>query len=87
MQDLQTVGIILIGQLGKDAVLAKNFKGSDLLETYLMTARKAKNIVGGRFVMLECLEIEKVVGFYIKNGFQLLQCDERDRYMQMIRRL
>ena len=81
------VGIILIGQFGKDSKLAKNITGKVLLEICLRTVKKAKNVVGGRFVMLECMEIENVVEFYKANGFQLLQFDERDKFLQMIRRL
>jgi len=86
-KDVKAVGIILIGQFGKDCNLAKNIKGKDLLEICLRTIKKAKNIVGGRFVMLECLDVQQVVSFYKTNGFQPLQFDENDKYLQMVRRL
>ena len=58
-----------------------------MLEICLRTIKKSKNVVGGRFVMLECLGIGKVVEFYKASGFLPLQFDERDKYLQMIRRL
>lgn len=86
-KDVQAVGIILIGQFGKDAEKSKNMNGNELLEICLRTIERAKDIIGGRFIMLECLDIDKVVKFYSENGFQYLQLDKRDRYIQMVRRI
>jgi len=86
-KDIKAVGIVLIGQFGKDMELAKDITGKILLDICIESIYEAQDIVGGRFVMLECLDIEKVVEFYKTNGFQALQFDERDKYLQMIRRL
>ena len=86
-KDVQAVGIIMIGQFGKDQKYAEHIKGTQLLDICLEAVYKAQDIAGGRFVMLECLEIPQVVSFYEKNGFVLLQRDEKDKYLQMIRRL
>ena len=71
-KDVDAVGIILIGQLGKDYIFAKEIKDNELLDICLRTIKKAKNIIGSRFVMLECLNIDKVVSFYKENGFDFL---------------
>ena len=86
-KDVRAVGIILIGQFGKDCVLAKHVRGVELLDICMRTIKRVKNIIGGRFVMLECLDVKSVVSFYETNGFKLLQVDDRDKYLQMIRRL
>ena len=86
-KDIKATGIVLIGQFGKDCVFAGKVSGERLLNTCLETVYKSQEIVGGRFVMLECLEVPQVISFYEKNGFVLLQKDERDKYLQMIRRL
>lgn len=86
-KDIQAVGIILIGQFGKDAVLAKKVDGGSLLDLCMGTVYKAQEIVGGRFVLLECQNNEKVVSFYERQGFKSLQYDESDKYLQMVRRL
>ena len=86
-KDVQAVGIILIGQFGKDSILAKDIDGASLFGLCLQTVRKAQNIIGGRFVLLECHDIEKVISFYAKHGFISLQHDETDNYLQMVRRL
>jgi len=86
-KDVDAAGIILIGQFGKDCDIAHSISGSILLNTCMETIYAAQNLVGGRFVMLECHDIDKVVSFYTANGFQRLQYDPRDKYLQMIRRL
>jgi hypothetical protein len=86
-KDIRAVGIILIGQFGKDTELAKDIDGGHLLDICIETVYTAQKIVGGRFVLLECQEIDKIVSFYEKNGFKPLQYDENDKYLQMVRRL
>ena len=85
--DIKAVGIMLIGQFGKDSEKPGTLTGNDLLSLCFQKIKMAKNIIGGRFVMLECLEIPQVVTFYEKNDFVKLQKDEKDKYIQMIRRL
>ena len=86
-KDVNAVGIVLIGQLGKDSEKAKGLSGIQLLNMCIEAVCKVQEIIGGRFVMLECQDITKVVEFYKKNGFQFLQFDEKDKYLQMVRRL
>ena len=86
-KDSSAVGIILIGQFGKDKVLAKDIDGSKLFDICIDVIYQAQTIVGGRFVMLECQDIESVISFYKRKGFMFLQYDERDKYLQMVRRL
>ena len=86
-KDIRAVGITLIGQFGKDSELAKDIDGGTLFNICIETVYKAHKIVGGRFVMLECRDIENVVSFYKRHGFEPLQYDATDNYMQMIRRL
>ena len=85
--DIQSVGVILIGQFGKDLVTAKDIEGKILFDICIETVYMAHKIIGGRFVLLECRDIEKIVLFYKRNGFQSLQYDENDKYLQMVRRL
>jgi len=81
------VAIVLIGQLGKDEAVAKDVSGRDLLGLCMEIVRQVKNLIGGRYVLIECHEIEKVVGFYSANNFTKLQLDKDDNYLQMVRRL
>jgi hypothetical protein len=86
-RDIGAVGIILIGQFGKDKELAKEVDGKHLFDICMETVYRAQRIIGGRFVLLECREIEKVVSFYSRQGFESLQYDKSDKYLQMVRRL
>jgi hypothetical protein len=38
-------------------------------------------------VLIECRDIGKVTEFYRGNGFELLQTDKSDNYLQMVRHL
>jgi len=86
-KDIQAVGIILIGQFGKDSMLAKDIDGGKLFDICLNTVYQAQKLIGGRFVLLECRSIDKVISFYDKKGFKSLQYDNNDKYLQMVRRL
>jgi len=86
-KEIQAVGIILIGQFGKDAEIAKDIEGGYLFDLCIETVYKAQKIIGGRFVLLECQDNEKVISFYTCQGFESLQYDETDKYLQMVRRL
>jgi hypothetical protein len=86
-KEVQAVGVVMIGQFGKDACLAKDVSGGTLLEICIETIYRVQSLVGGRAVMLECHDFPKVVEFYRRNGFEILQFDNRDRYLQMVRLL
>ena len=86
-KDIRAVGIVLIGQFGKDHTKAKHIDGDYLFSICMETVYWVQDLIGGRFVMLECHEIEKIVEFYQRQGFESLQYDESDKYLQMIRRL
>ncbi|MCL1986720.1 MAG: hypothetical protein FWG64_01945 [Firmicutes bacterium] len=85
-KSVQSVGITLIGQLGKDLNLGKNISGAYLLDECLSAIIDVQRIVGGRYTMLECAEIPKVVEFYRNNGFEVLQRAD-DKYLRMVKKL
>jgi hypothetical protein len=86
---VKSVGIVLIGQFGKDEVLAKDVAGKLLFEKCIKTVYNAQRIVGGRFVMLECLDIDKIVSFYGDAAFEFkrFQQSENGKYLQLIKKL
>jgi len=86
-KEVKGVAIILIGQFGKDENIAKNVSGKDLVDLCLEKIYQVNTLIGGRYVLIECQDIDKVIGFYRNNGFELLQTDKSDKYLQMIRRL
>jgi hypothetical protein len=86
-KNVNSVAVMLIGQFGKDELLAKNIDGSIFLDICLGIIGNAQNLIGGRIVLIECLPIEKIVSFYSKSGFRFLQYDKNDKYAQMVRLL
>lgn len=76
----------LIGQLGKNYYNEYNklISGDVLLKMACDKIREAQEILGGRFVYLECEDKDKLKEFYEDNGFvcfgkRNLEKDERDK--------
>ncbi len=65
--------IYLIGQLGKNEVFWNEINGSYLLESAISNIYDAYEVVGGRAVLIETLNNEKLIKFYTENGFKYLQ--------------
>jgi hypothetical protein len=86
-KEVKGVAIALIGQFGKDERTAKDVPGKDLLDLCMDKIRQVHTLIGGRYVLIECRDIGKVTEFYRGNGFELLQADKSDNYLQMVRRL
>lgn len=93
------IALPLIGQLGKNYNNGydKLISGDILLKFALNKIKATQNIIGGRYVFLECEDNEKLKEFYESNGFECfgkrnLEKDERDKnngeyLLQMIRDL
>ncbi|MDR1328932.1 MAG: hypothetical protein LBK23_04960 [Oscillospiraceae bacterium] len=86
-KEVKGVAIALIGQFGKDEATAKEVSGKDLLDLCMDKIYQVHTLIGGRYVLIECRDIEKVTEFYLGNDFELLQTDKSDNYLQMVRRL
>ena len=86
-KNVQAVATILIGQFGKDLINAKDISGQNLFKLCLRTVYEIHNLIGSRIVLLECQDIEKIKSFYTQNDFYVLQYDENDKYLQMVKAL
>jgi hypothetical protein len=86
-KEVKGVAIALIGQFGKDKYKAESVPGEKLLAVCMDVLYQVHTLIGGRYVLIECRDIEKVTAFYRKNDFELLQTDKSDSYLQMVRRL
>ncbi|WP_088815534.1 MULTISPECIES: GNAT family acetyltransferase [Listeria] len=75
LENYQTTGFLL-GQLGKNcstiAQKAESVTGEELLALVYKTVKQIHMLVGGRILYLECENNPKIIQFYIKNGFALL---------------
>ena len=81
-----TIALPLIGQLGKNYNNGYNklITGDTLLKLAFNKVKKAQDVLGGRFVYLECEDKPKLKTFYESNGFvcfgkRNLEKDERDK--------
>ena len=93
------IALPLIGQLGKNYNNDYNklITGDILLKLACNKIKEIQNIIGGRYVFLECEDNEKLKEFYELNGFECfgkrnLEKDERDKssgdyLLQMLRDL
>lgn len=78
----------LIGQFGKNDFRASEVSGRDIMEIAIDEIHKAHDIVGGRFVFLDCMPIEKIVNFYKREGFsELSSLVNGEGYLQMFCRI
>lgn len=72
----------LIGQLGKN--FQKNYNnyitGDILLNLACRQVHEVQKMIGGRFVFLECEDIEKLKNFYEENGFMCYNKRKLDKY-------
>jgi len=72
-KEIREVPCYLIGQLGKNDSYKDDIAGSLILQYSMGIIRKAFNSVGGRVVLVECNNNEKLLDFYTSNDFTFLQ--------------
>ena len=94
-----SIALPLIGQLGKNYYNNYNtlISGEILLKMACDKIKETQDLIGGRFVFLECEDKSKLKEFYENNGFvcfgkRNLEKDERDKnkgdyLLQMLRDL
>jgi hypothetical protein len=59
--------VYLIGQIGRDASFSKErLTGKRMLDDCHRLIESARNIVGGRLILLECKPIDRLCEFYSK---------------------
>ncbi len=81
------ISCYLIGQLSKNDLYKEYIKGKEIIDYAINIFEKTFEYLGGRFVLVECNENEKLLKFYNENQFQYLQKDENDNLVQLIRLL
>jgi hypothetical protein len=86
-KEVKGVAIALVGQLGKDENFARNMSGKEILNICMDFIFQVQTLIGGRHVLIECQDHDKIVDFYRNNSFEFLQTDKSDNYLQMVRRI
>lgn len=83
------ISLPLIGQLGKNYKNGYNelISGDILLKLACDKIREAQEILGGRFIFLECEDKHKLKAFYSNNGFVCFgkrQVNDKNYLLQML---
>ena len=75
------ISLPLIGQISKNFFNNYNelISGDELLRMACEKVKEAQEIIGGRFVFLECADNERLKEFYIDNGFRYFGERKLDR--------
>ncbi len=87
---IREVPCFLIGQLAKNSNIdSTTISGKELLEAAFSVIYSAMSAVGGRHVMIECHDEEKILKFYKDNGFEefLREPEGQTPMVQMLCRL
>jgi len=82
--------VYLIGQLGRNTNVSKDsVSGKDLIGYAFDVIQPAIDSVGGRYILIECHDEEKLIQFYSDNQFTAFaKIPDQDHPMvQMIRRV
>lgn len=81
--DTQYIPCFIIGQLGKsdDSVI----RGDEIMEIALSILLEIHNYLGTRFVLLDAVNVPKVIEFYERHNFIKLPVSNNDKQVKMIR--
>lgn len=79
------VPCFLVGQLGKNDRYRCKITGSELIDYAMNFLEKGHDLVGGRFVRVDCREDERLIRFYEENGFMRVQMNDESGLLQMVR--
>ena len=75
----------LIGQLGKNDLYKSCITGKEIIDYAVNIIVKVHGLIGGRFILVECNDNEKLIKFYNDNSFVYLQKDIGNGLVQLIR--
>lgn len=84
---IREIPCYLIGQLSKNlAIDSDGISGIKILEEAFKVLDEANKSVGGRYVMVECHNNQKLLDFYQTNGFKIFSGDtDGEGMIQLIR--
>ncbi len=80
------IRVFLIGQIGKNSLIAHNpIKLIDIFNEIEKILLKAKQLIGGRAVILECQPIQKLLDLYECHEFKQLAVVNNDEMLTLYR--
>lgn len=84
---ISEIPTFLIGQIGKNDENKENISGKEILKYACNFIEEASDIVAGRIILVELKNNQKLINFYINNGFSLLDNNTKNEedLLQMIK--
>ncbi|CRF40964.1 hypothetical protein [Helicobacter ailurogastricus] len=79
---LERLPCIVLGQLGKDD--RSTIQGSEILQCAIAMIEEGRKYFGGKFVLLDSINVEKVLNFYRQHLFEALPIDN-NKFIKMVR--
>jgi len=79
------VPCFLIGQLARNDQHPEEIGGDEIVAHAMSICKMGHDLVGGRFVRVDCRDIPGLVDFYERNGFRRLQTDDKTGLLQLVR--
>lgn len=73
----------LIGQLGKNDEFSNFINLAEILEFAYGIINEVRELIGGRLVLIECENKEKLINHYKKHGFEFIQSE--NELMQLMK--
>lgn len=81
---ISEVPAFLIGQLAKNDLYSESITGKQIIDFAVSRIYEAYKVVGGRVILVEAVDNDKIIDFYKENGFEIIRKDE-DKLIQLIR--
>ena len=87
----EIIDCYLIGQLGKNDYYKNEIDGKTILDSAVDILEKVKSFIGKRVILVEAVDDEKVMQFYINNGFtkvsEYIPPFSSEKLHQLVRRI
>jgi hypothetical protein len=83
--DILSIPCFLIGQLGKSDMFEPRKIGEFILGDAIEMIDKSQNTLGGRFILLDAINVEKVIKFYKDNAFFPIEESTKSESIKMIK--
>lgn len=84
-KNAERIRSFLIGQLGKNTSISDNPIGlTEILNEAYAVFSAAKQLIGGRVIILECENIPELIAYYEQHGFSLIEIATGDSSLRTL---
>lgn len=83
--DIASIPCFLIGQLGKSDKFESHKIGEYILDDAIEIIDQSQHSLGGRFILLDAINVEPIINFYKDNAFFPIEEDPNSESVKMIK--